>query len=337
MLRTEFIGRADRPGPPAGPDRPHHVEPAEGAERARSADDPCDRRGARGVARRARGACRGAGRGGRAGVLRRRRYPGARETRRSPASTPRSRRSSSEEYALNRVIARYPKPYIVADRRHLHGGRHRPFRAWHRARHQRACGVRDAGDADRLLSRCRRHLRAAAVARRVRHVSGADQRADRRGGRGVAWLGDAFRAARSGWRRCRTGWRRDGVAALAEFAVPPPATELRAIETAVTAFAAPSVAAVLDAAGAAGYGVVPRHAADAARGVAELAAVDVRHRARRRRADVSSSARQAELALALRRDQASGFCRGRARDGGGQGPGAALVASPARGWASAHS
>ena len=123
-------------------------------------------------------ACRCGGDRGRRGsrFLRRRRYPGTAGwavVRRPGVGGPvlrRGIRAEPDHRDLSEALYR-------ADRRDLHGRRHRPVGACAISRGHRTRRLRDAGDRDRLFPGYRRHLPAAAAAGRAWHLSRPDRAA----------------------------------------------------------------------------------------------------------------------------------------------------------------
>ena len=93
-------------------------------------------------------------------------------------SRPSGRHCRRDPVLSRRVPAQLADPHLpqalyVAARRHHHGRRGRHLGAWRLSGGHREHAAGHAGDRDRLLPRCRRHLVPAALPRRDRHVSRA--------------------------------------------------------------------------------------------------------------------------------------------------------------------
>ena len=142
-----------------------HAQPAPGAQRAHARHGPRDAQGARRVGERPGSDARDRHRRRRAGLLRRRRHPQALRRSAGPAAFDEALAFWREEYELNIVIKRYPKPYVsLIDGIVMGGGVGVSLHGSHRVAGERYA-FRHAGGRHRLLPRRGRDLRAAAPAR----------------------------------------------------------------------------------------------------------------------------------------------------------------------------
>ena len=151
-----------------------------------------------------------------------------------------------EEYALNRVIARYPKPYIsLIDGICMGGGIGLSVHGTVRVTTEHAAFAMPETQIGFFPD-----VGATFVLPRLRGAFGMylALTSEKIGGADAVWLGLATHfVPRERLAGLASGLAEHGIAALAEAALPPPPAELRNLEPAVAAFAAPSVAEILAA------------------------------------------------------------------------------------------
>ncbi len=121
------------------------------------------------------------GRSGRESLLRRRRH--SRALRLGADGRQDGHRLLARRISAQYVHQTLSEALCRADGRDQHGGRRRALGAWIASCGDGAAHLRDAGDGDRALSGCGRHLFPAARAGRDGHVSRAHRRAAQGGGR----------------------------------------------------------------------------------------------------------------------------------------------------------
>ncbi len=151
-----------------------------------------------------------------------------------------------EEYALNRVIARYPKPYIsLIDGICMGGGIGLSVHGSVRVTTEHAAFAMPETQIGFFPD-----VGATFILPRLRGAFGMylALTSERVGGAEAVWLGLATHfVPRERFAGLADALAESGIAALAEAALPPPPGEMRAIEAAVTVFAEPSVIKILAA------------------------------------------------------------------------------------------